>query len=198
MLPFSVMLDFPVKRRSRVFRAGAGLVATGLVSVMIAVSTIHGQRPSRGRVSPHETTTGVVDEARISITYGRPSMRGRKIFGSLVPYGRVWMPGADEATILQTTTALQFTDVKLPAGSYSLYTLPSGGRWTLIINKMTGQFHTYYPQEQDLARLPMAIERLSTPVEQLTIAVVPRAQGGGAVQIAWETTRASAPFSVTR
>ena len=81
------------------------------------------------------------------------------------------------------------------AGSYSLYTLPAENKWTLIINKMTGQFHTYYPEDQDLAKLPMTIERLSTPVEQLTIEAVARPQGG-ALQLEWELTRVSAPFSV--
>lgn len=125
-------------------------------------------------------------------------MRGRKIFGSLVPYDRVWMPGADEATIFRTSAALQFGDFKLPAGSYTLYTIPSQKQWTLIINKMTGQFHTYYPSNQDLAKLPMMDERLAAPVEELTIAAVARPQGGGALQLEWELTRVSASFTVLR
>jgi hypothetical protein len=140
----------------------------------------------------------VVDGARINITYGRPSVRGRKIFGALVPYDIVWMPGADEATIVQTSAPLQFGTFKLPAGSYSLYTLPGERAWSLIINKRTGQFHTQYPQDQDLAKLPMTIERLTAPVEQLTIEAVARPQGGGALQLEWELTRVSAGFAVPR
>jgi hypothetical protein len=198
MLPFSDVKETFGERQSWIARAGAGAVAVGLIGAVIAVSTLHGQRYSRSRVSPHETANTVVDGAKITITYGRPSMRGRKIYGSLVPYGRVWMPGADEATIFQTSAPLQFGDFKLPAGSYSLYTLPSEKRWTLIINKMTGQFHTYYPEQDDLAKLPMTTERLTTPVEQLTILAVPRPQGGGALQLDWETTRVFAPFTVLR
>jgi hypothetical protein len=186
------------QRQSLVVRAGAAAVAIGLIGALIAGSPLHGQRYSRSRLSPHETVTSVVEGAKITITYGRPSMRGRKIFGSLVPYGRVWMPGADEATIFQTGAPLQFGDFKLPAGSYSLYTLPSESRWTLIINKMTGQFHTYYPEQDDLAKIPMTIERLSAPIEQLTISAVARPQGGGALRLEWETTRVSAPFTVGR
>jgi DUF2911 family protein len=186
------------QRQSWVVRAGAAAVAIGLIGALIAGSPLHGQRYSRSRLSPHETVTSVVEGAKITITYGRPSMRGRKIFGSLVPYGRVWMPGADEATIFQTSAPLQFGDFKLPAGSYSLYTLPSENRWTLIINKMTGQFHTYYPEQDDLAKIPMTIERLSAPVEQLTISALARSQGGGALRLEWETTRLSAPFAVGR
>ena len=138
----------------------------------------------------------MVDGAKISITYGRPSMRGRKIFGALVPYGRVWMPGADEATIFQTGAPLQFGAFKLPAGSYSLYTLPSDGRWTLIINKMTGQFHTYYPQDQDLAKLPMTIERLSTPSNSSRLRQCRGSQGGGAAaRVGHNTSSLPSPSS---
>jgi hypothetical protein len=187
MLPFSIM---PGWKTARVIVSG---VAIGAVCALTVVPRLHGQRP---RVSPHETSKAVVDGARIAITYGRPSVRGRKIFGALVPYDRVWMPGADEATIFQTSAPLQFGEFKLPAGSYSLYTMPGESRWTLIINKMTGQFHTQYPEEQDLTKLPMTIERLTTPFEQLTIEAVPRPQGGGALQLAWDTTRVSVPFVV--
>ena len=207
MLPFpgssapSVMTSGPGtggSRRAWIVRAGACVIAAGLICTLLVVSSLHGQRSTRTRVSPHETASSVVDGATIDITYGRPSMRARKIFGSLVPYERVWMPGADEATIFQTSAPLRFGDFRLPAGSYSLYTIPSEKRWTLIINKMTGQFHTYYPEDHDLARLPMTAERLSTPVEELTIGAVARPQGGGALQLEWETTRVWAPFVVLR
>ena len=139
----------------------------------------------------------MVDGATITISYGRPSMRGRKIFGALVPYNKVWMPGADEVTVLQTTSALQFKDFTLPAGSYSIYTMPSEQQWMLIINKKLGQWHTLYPAADDLAKLPMTAEHLDTPVEQLTLSAVPRPDGG-AFQLEWETTRFSVPFTVIR
>src|SRR5437016_2259216 len=115
-----------------------------IVSALMVAPRLHGQR--RNPLSPHESSTATVDGARITITYGRPSMRGRKIYGSLVPYDRVWMPGADEATKFQTSVPLQFGNFKLPAGAYTLYTLPGENKWTLIINKRTGQFHTVYPE----------------------------------------------------
>src|SRR5258706_5905450 len=159
---FSMIPMMPMKPMTpaRKFRVMAGVMTTGAIvaiCALIAVPRLHGQS-SRPRVSPHETSNTVVDGARISITYGRPSVRGRKIFGALVPYDRVWMPGADEATIFQTSAPLQFAQFKLPAGSYSLYTLPAENKWTLIINKKTGQFHTQYPEDQDLAKLPIAIQ----------------------------------------
>lgn len=152
----------------------------------------------QARVSPHETHSSLVDGATITITYGRPSMRGRKIFGSLITYGRIWMPGADEATIIHTTNDLLFGDVLLPAGSYSFYTLTGETSWKFIINKQTGQFHTVYNQDQDFARLDPRIDQLPQPVEQLTIAAVPADAGGGRLQLDWETTRLWVPFTVKK
>jgi hypothetical protein len=172
-------------------------IASIVVMCGLVATRLYGQNGRPNPLSPHETSEAVVDGAHITITYGRPSMRNRKIFGSLVPYDRVWMPGADEATMFRTSAPLEFGGFLLPAGSYSLYTMPGERKWTLIINKKTGQFHTQYPEDQDLVKLPMAIERLTTPVERLTIAAVPRASGG-ALQLEWETTRVSVPFAVGR
>jgi hypothetical protein len=176
-------------------RRRAVLFCLVLCAALVPEAAVFAQRP---RVSPHETHTFTVDSAVITITYGRPSMRGRKIFGSLVPYNVVWMPGADEATIFETSAPLQFANFTLPAGKYSLYTMPSDKQWQLIINKRTGQFHTVYPSQDDLIKLPMTAEPLTAPVEQLTISAAPRSQGGGAIQLEWETTRFSVPFMVTR
>jgi hypothetical protein len=183
------MLSFPAM--------GIWTALAATLCLLVAAGSADAQRP-RVRVSPHETEVYSVDGATITITYGRPSMKGRKIFGGLVPYNVVWMPGADEATVFQTSRPLQFDKIALPAGSYSLYTLPAASTWSLIINGMTGQFHTVYPAQRDLAKLPMAIERLASPVEQLTIAAVPRPGGGGAVQLEWELIRVSTPFAVLR
>jgi len=178
------------------------LVTAGVLVCVVAVSVIaigSSRRaqigPRGGRRSPHETSSSVVDGARISVTYGRPYMRGRTIFGRLVPYDLVWMPGADEATIFDTSADLRFGKVLLPAGSYSLYTLPGETSWKLIINKQTGQWHTSYFENEDFTRLDMTIEHLPQPVEQLTIAAAPRSGGGGRLQLEWETTRVSVPFT---
>src|SRR4029078_13284733 len=87
------------------------------------------------RASPHESTSGTVDGSEITVTYGRPYMRGRAIFGRLVPYGRVWCPGADEATTLDSTRDLRIADLKVPAGPHTIWILPTAQNWTLIISK---------------------------------------------------------------
>ncbi|HYR08943.1 MAG TPA: DUF2911 domain-containing protein, partial [Longimicrobium sp.] len=92
--------------------------------------------------SPRDTTEARVADARIYVDYGRPSMRGRPIMGALVPYGQVWRTGANEATTLVTDRALRVGGTDVPAGTYTLYTLPGESAWQLIINRQTGQWGT--------------------------------------------------------
>jgi hypothetical protein len=170
----------------------------GISAIALATVVSGACRSQEKRVSPHETGSQVVDGVTITITYGRPSKRGRAIFGTLVPYDQVWMPGADESTILRTGADLQIGTVRLPAGSYSLYTLPSASGWKLIVNKQTGQPHTEYHAEQDVARIDMRLDQLEQSVEQLVITSVPRPEGGGELRIEWDTLRAAVAFAVAR
>ena len=154
-------------------------------------------RPTGSVLSPHESTKGTVDGAALSIVYGRPSMRGRKIFGSLVPYDQIWCPGADQCTTLSTDRNLQFAGVMLPAGEYSLWMLPTDKTWTLIFNKDARAFHTQHPRRGDVGKIDLQKQTLPSPVEQLTFAVEQNRSGpGGGVAMSWETTRVVAPFTV--
>lgn len=148
--------------------------------------------------SPHETTKATVDGANVSIEYGRPYARGRKIVGGLVPYGRVWRTGADDATVLTTDKPLKISGTTVPAGRVSLYTLPGEQQWKLIINKQVGQSGTEYEQAQDLARVDLTKKTLSSPVDQFTIAIEPAAGGGGTLKLSWESTELSVPFTVAQ
>lgn len=157
------------------------------------------------RLSPHETVSSVIDGCRVTITYGRPytkdprSGEPRKIWGGLVPYGKVWRTGADEATTLITEKPLVFGDVNVPAGAYSLYTLPQeDGSAKLIINKEIGQWGMRYEENQDLARVDLKKEALSPTVDQFTIAVARNPGGGGLIKIMWEDTQYSIPFTVAK
>jgi hypothetical protein len=146
--------------------------------------------------SPHETVKATVGAANISIEYGRPYIRGRKIIGGLVPYGRVWRTGADAATTLTTSKPLVIGGTTVPAGKITLYTLPGEDQWKLILNKQTGQWGTEYDQSQDLARVDLTKKTLTAPVDQLTIAIEPGAGNAGTLKISWETTELSVPFTV--
>ena len=141
--------------------------------------------------SPRDTAEMRFADDRIFVDYGRPSMRGRTIMGELVPYGEVWRTGANEATHLVTTRDLRIEDVNVPAGTYTLYTLPGESGWQLIINRQTGQWGTEYDPSQDLARIPMQVRRTPQPVEQFTIDFEPGSANAFALHLSWENTRAT-------
>lgn len=145
-----------------------------------------------------DTARATAAGASLLVDYGRPVTRGRRIFGTggIVPPGAVWRTGANAATHFRTDRDLLFGATTVPAGTYTLYTLPEAdGRWWLIVNKQTGQWGTVYDQAQDLARIPLTVQALAQPVERFTIAVEPGA-GGGTLALSWDRTRLSAPFTV--
>lgn len=131
------------------------------------------------------------DGKTISINYASPRMRGRKIFGDLVPFGEVWRAGADEATSFVTDTNLDVSGKSVPAGRYTLFIFPMQDKWTLIINKRTGEWGVPYPGDRsDFTRADMKLSKLPAPQENFTISFDPT----GSIctmKLEWETTRAS-------
>ena len=123
-------------------------------------------------------------------------MRGRTIFGGLVPYGRVWCPGADEATTLESARPLQIGDLVVPAGSHTIWMLPTRDAWTMIVSKEPTGFHTNYNAAADLGRISLLKRTLDTPVEQLTFAIDKHADPSGSIAMTWESTEVSVPFTV--
>jgi hypothetical protein len=165
-----------------------------LVIALAATAIVAAAQQKKPLLSPRETATYTfANGKKITVDYGAPSMRGRKIMGGLVPFGAVWRTGANEATGFVTEADLVIGDTKVPAGKYTLYTLPGENTWELIINKQTGQWGTTYDQKQDLARIPMKVEKTSTPVEMMKISF--DGSGGAAtyMNIEWENTRLSVP-----
>jgi hypothetical protein len=160
--------------------------------VFFTASLLNAQE--RQRVSPHETVNATIGGNELSVVYGRPytkdpkSGEARKVWGTLVPYGKVWRMGADEATILTTKKDLEIGGKTVPAGSYSLYLLPDESGAKLIINKQTGQWGTKYDEAQDLARVDLKKESLGSPADQFTIAIDDR-NDGGVLKLMWENTQ---------
>ena len=148
-----------------------------------------------GTLSPRDTARATIGAAHVMVDYGRPSARGRVIFGNVVPWGAVWRTGANEATQLVTDRDLVIGGTTVPAGSYSLFTLPSERGWKLIINKQHGQWGTEYHAEQDLARLDMTVTTLPDAVERLTAQVRPGGNGG-VLAFSWARTEVTIPFTV--
>jgi len=164
---------------------------------------------STGGVSPHETTSKVIDGNRVTIVYGRPYTRNprtgevRKIWGGLVPYGKVWRTGADEATLLTTEQPVVMGGTTVPAGTYSLFTLPAAdGTAKLIVNKKTGQWGIPYKEQSEatneLARIDLKKDTLDKTVDQFTMAIDQNPSGGGVLKMMWENTQFSVPFTVKK
>lgn len=178
-----------------------------LAVLVIAASTLPLMAQEK-RVSPHETIHAVIADNQLTVVYGRPYTKSpktgepRKIWGKVVPYGKIWRTGADEATVFTTQKPIAFGDTTVPAGSYTLWTLPNAdGTAKLIINKQTGQWGVgpgSYDEKQDLARIDLKKEALTTPVDQFTIAVEQNPAGGGVLKLSWENTQYSAPFTVAK
>jgi hypothetical protein len=151
------------------------------------------------RASPHETVSGVVDGNDVVITYGRPSMRGRMIFGRLVAWDRVWCPGADEATTLESKRELRLGQLTVPPGPHTIWILPTRDEWTLVVSKEPSGFHTGYNQSADLGRVAMTRRTVPMPVEQLTFAIGSNSAGpGGTITMTWETTEVTVPFTIVQ
>ena len=163
---------------------------------------------STGGNSPHETTSAVIEGSRVTITYGRPftkdprSGEPRKIWGGLVSYGKVWRTGSDEATTLITQKPLMFGDTAVPAGAYTLWTLPAeDGSAKLIINKQIGQWGVgpgTYDEKNDLVRIDLTKEALDAPVDQFTMSVSKNPSGGGLLKMSWENIQYSTTFTVQK
>jgi hypothetical protein len=171
-------------------------LAIGLVVVCAGIGLA--LEAQRQKASPREKESAKVDGASITIDYSRPYAKGRTIFAKdgLVPFGKVWRTGADEATTLTTDAALMFGSLTVPAGTYTLYTIPNEKEWLLIVNKQTGQWGTNYSEAQDLGRVPMKVSTTAA-VEQFEIAVEDTASGGD-LQMKWATTVATVPFTVKK
>jgi hypothetical protein len=164
-------------------------LAVGVSLVMLIAVLGMAQQPPQDkskRPSPPGTAEVTLKNKEITIDYSRPSLKGRKVGQELAPYGKVWRTGANEATALNTAIDLNIGGAKVPAGKYTLYTLPSEGTWKLIINKQTGQWGTQYDESQDLARVDMKKTALPQSVEQFTISFDKKDENTANLNLDWE------------
>lgn len=165
-----------------------------LVLTTLACAQDKNKRPS----PPAQAQCKLSDGKTITVDYSSPRAKGRKIFGELVPYGQVWRAGANEATTFVTEVNLTVGGKSVPAGSYTIFTVPNADQWMLIVSKKTGEWGTPYKYESDeLLRTGMKVAKTSAPVENFTIAL--DAQGSGcALSLSWENTQASVGFAAAK
>jgi hypothetical protein len=170
-------------------------IAAGASLLLLATGGILAQQ--KQRASPHEEVSWTLNGKKITVIYGRPYKKGRNIFGGLEPFGKVWRTGADEATVFRTEGDLMLADTHVVKGDYSLFTIPNEKEWTLILNKTVKQWGAFkYEQSADYCRAAMKVEKLSVPVEQLTIDLVKKGADAGELQISWDSIRATIPIHV--
>jgi|SRR5579871_731294 len=169
---------------------------TGFRFVLPLIFGVHLACAQGQVLSPRMTTSITIDGKKITVGYGAPSMRGRKVMGALVPYGEVWCAGANDATSLDTEADLDINGLKVPKGSYTLWALPGAAEWKFIVNKETGQWHTEYRERYDLGRVKMDVKALPSPVERFKIELTPAGKGKATLTLIWENTEASVPITV--
>jgi hypothetical protein len=145
-------------------------------------------KPGAPLASEAATATATVAGGTIDLHYNTPHMRGRKIMGGLVPFGTVWRTGANPATTIITSVPLVFGTLLVPAGTHTIYTLPSADTWQLIINNETGQWGTEYKPEMDLGRVPMKAKPMTKPQEIMSITFEHTTANSTELHVRWETT----------
>ncbi len=168
-----------------------------LLSALLLAGSVFAGNPQ----SPAAQASVTIGGKAITIKYSAPSMRGRKIFGpggriSQDPTYPVWRVGADDATALHTDADLMIGTLSVPKGDYTLFTLVDSMPWQLIVSKATGEWGLSYNQGADLGRTPMTMSKPSTPIETFKIMLTGTGGNKGTLQLEWENTIASVPFTV--
>lgn len=171
------------------------IVGSAVLFVVVAAA-IHAQQDKSKRPSPPASAKCDLGGGKsITVEYSSPRAKGRKVFGGIVPYGEVWRAGANEATTFVTTSDLMVGGQHVPAGKYTIFTIPNQDKWTLIISKKTGEWGIPYPgADSDLTRVDMKVSPTSAAVEDFTIAF-DKGSKGCTLRMEWENTRASVDIS---
>src|SRR4029077_2796876 len=149
-----------------------------LLALTVFAATSCGQDKAARPSPPAKAVCNLAGGKTLTIDYSSPRRKGRKIFGGLVPFGEIWRAGANEATTFVSDTDLTVGGTAVPAGSYTIFTIPGEGKWTLVISKKTGEWGTAYPgPDNDLARVEMNVMMPPAAVENFTIAFDTRGAG---------------------
>lgn len=172
-------------------------VAVALFASVALAQNQQGPRISTPAASPESTLKQKVGFTDIEVVYARPSAKGRKIFGGLVPHGDVWRTGANSATKITFSTAVKIEGRELAAGSYALYSIPGTSEWTVIFNRVTGEWGAYsYKEANDALRVKVKPVALAQPVETFTIDVSDLKTESALLNLTWEKTRVPVKLEV--
>jgi Protein of unknown function (DUF2911) len=162
----------------------------GITAALFATACLHAQQ------SPPEETSVTIAGKNIRINYSAPSMRGRKIFGGLEPYGRVWRAGANAATALHTDANLDMGGLSVPKGDYTLFVYLDPKQWQLVVSKAKGEWGLDYDPGQDLGRVKMEMSKPPKPIETYKMTLSSDGANKGKLRLEWENTIAEVPITV--
>lgn len=172
-------------------KAIAAVSVLGLGLALFVVALRAQQDKSKRPSPPAKATLDLGGGQSITVDYSSPRAKGRQVGQEVAPFGQVWRTGANEATTFGTTADVVVGGTTVPAGSYTLFTIPNKDKWVLIISKKTGEWGTDYPgPSNDLARIDMKVSTLPSPVENFTISF-----DKGNMNLDWVATRASVPVA---
>lgn len=158
-----------------------------LLTVSLSLGITACGQDNKEKPSPATKVTGKAGSATITIDYSAPSVKGRKVFGELVPYGKVWRTGANEATVFEVDADVKIEGQALPKGKYGFFAIPNETEWILIFNKTWNQWGSFrYKQEDDALRVKVKPGKTAAMTEKLVYTI-----SNGVVTIAWENTEAS-------
>ena len=174
-------------------------VSRAVLVVIVASTSLFAQGDKSKRPSPPATAECRLPDGKtvITVDYSSPRLKGRTVGNEVAPFGQVWRTGANEATTFVTTANLTTPKgIDIPAGNYTLFTVPEAEKWTLVINKHTGEWGIpYHYESEELPRIPMTVSKLSSPVEDFTISF-DQAGRGCTMHLSWGETQASVEFTV--
>ncbi len=174
----------------------AALACTALLSLALpAQMQMGGEKPGEPLLSPPATARVTLNGKAITVSYGSPRKRGRKIMGDVVPYGEVWRVGANEATTLVTAANLKIGTLDVPAGTYTLFALPNKDKWLFIVSRKTGEWGIPYPEGNDLGRTPMTGKTLPSSQENMSISFENTKGASTELHVKWDTTDEYVPVT---
>ena len=172
--------------RKSIIIGSALIAALAMAGVAVQAQQDKASRPS----PPAKAECKLSGGKAVAIDYSSPRAKGRKVFGGLVPYGEPWRTGANEATTFVSDANLTIGGKDIPAGNYTMFTVPNQDKWTLIVSKKTGEWGIPYPEGEDFGRYDMSVSKTAAPVENFTISF--HEMGTGChMYLDWENTRAT-------
>jgi len=173
-------------------KVGAYLNIDSVIAANVNHQRLH---PRLAIINKPDSVKATINGGDIKIEYSRPSVRGRVIFGEVVPWNRIWRTGADAATKIYLSKPLYFNGKELPAGAYSIFTIPTPTGFTLVFNKQANIWGTEHNADYDFLKIPMHTQTLNQSVELLTSEIVATGSNGGAISFSWDKLKASADFT---